>query len=202
LAAPARGASPTPLALGRLLPEVIVWAKAITTRAIARAPQMGFGRGRSMTRSERGGGEEVDAGLRSRRAPCYRLGAMSSFPRLGHIPVLALVALLSACAHAPAGSRGVAEEGEASYYARFFEGRRTASGARLDSRAFTCAHRTLPFGTRLHVTDLDTGKQTRVVVTDRGPFVRGRIVDLSPAAARELGILERGRARVRIEVLP
>ncbi len=138
-----------------------------------------------------------------RRGIWYRSKLMSSFRRLGHLPVVALVALASACAHGPTGGpRGAIEEGEASYYAQAFHGRKTASGARLDTRAFTCAHRTLPFGTRLQVTDLETGRQTRVVVTDRGPFAYGRILDLSPAAARELGILDRGRARVRIEVVP
>jgi rare lipoprotein A len=117
--------------------------------------------------------------------------------------------LASACAH-PArrdgrdaeGGRGAhREEGLASYYARSLEGRRTASGARYDGRAMTCAHPSLPFGTEVRVTDSATGKSVRVRVTDRGPFVQGRIVDLSWAAARELGILERGLARVILEVV-
>lgn len=91
------------------------------------------------------------------------------------------------------------EVGIASYYARSFQGHRTASGTRYDGRAMTCAHPTLPFGTVLRVTDLATGKSVIVKVTDRGPYAEGRIIDLSWAAARQLGILERGVARVRVE---
>jgi rare lipoprotein A len=68
--------------------------------------------------------------------------------------------------------------------------------------ALTCAHRTAPFGTRLRVTDLETGRTVVVVVNDRGPFVRGRVVDVSLAAARKLGMVERGLARVRVEPVP
>ena len=91
------------------------------------------------------------------------------------------------------------EEGMASTYARRFHGRKTASGERYDMYAMTCAHRTAPFGTRLRVEDLESGRSVVVRVNDRGPFVRGRIVDLSFAAARALGMLERGLARVRVE---
>ena len=96
---------------------------------------------------------------------------------------------------------GYIEEGEASYYAASFEGLRTASGERYSRSAFTAAHRTLPFGTRVKVTHLRTGKTTIVYVNDRGPHRQGRIIDLSEAAARELGILAEGVARVRIEVI-
>jgi rare lipoprotein A len=94
------------------------------------------------------------------------------------------------------------ETGLASYYGRRHKGLRTASGVRYDPAALTCAHRTAPFGARLRVTDLETGRQVVVTVNDRGPFVRGRIVDLSLAAAVELGMVERGVARVRVERLP
>jgi rare lipoprotein A len=67
--------------------------------------------------------------------------------------------------------------------------------------ALTCAHPSAPFGTRLRVTDLESGRSVVVTVTDRGPFVRGRVVDLSLAAARRLGMVERGIARVRVERL-
>jgi rare lipoprotein A len=87
----------------------------------------------------------------------------------------------------------------ASYYGRRHKGRRTASGQRFDPRAYTCAHRSEPFGTRLRVTELDTGRSVVVTVNDRGPFVRGRVVDLSLAAARDLGMVHRGVARVRVE---
>jgi rare lipoprotein A len=87
----------------------------------------------------------------------------------------------------------------ASFYGRRFHGRRTASGSRYDMNALTCAHRSAPFGTRLRVTELASGRSVVVTVTDRGPFKRGRIVDLSVAAARALGIISRGLARVRVE---
>lgn len=96
---------------------------------------------------------------------------------------------------------GYMEEGEGSYYAASFEGLRTASGERYNRSAFTAAHRTLPFGTRVKVTHLRTGKTTIVRINDRGPHRQGRIIDLSEAAARELGILAEGVARVRIEVI-
>jgi len=92
-----------------------------------------------------------------------------------------------------------AEEGLASYYARGFHGKRTASGERYDMNAMTCAHRTAPFGARLRVEDLATGRSVVVRVNDRGPFVRGRVVDLSWAAARRIDLVRRGLARVRVE---
>jgi rare lipoprotein A len=93
------------------------------------------------------------------------------------------------------------EIGLASFYGKRFQGRRTASGERYDMHALTCAHPTAPFGTSLRVTDLETGRSVVVRVNDRGPFEKGRVVDLSLAAARKLGMVERGLARVRIEPL-
>jgi len=89
--------------------------------------------------------------------------------------------------------------GLASYYGKRFHGRRTASGGRYDMNALTCAHPRAPFGSRLKVTDLETGRSVLVTVTDRGPFAAGRVVDLSLAAARALGMVHRGVARVRVE---
>ena len=91
------------------------------------------------------------------------------------------------------------EEGIASYYAKSLEGRRTASGEPYRGAAATCAHRTHRFGTWLKVTLVRTEKAVRCRVNDRGPFAKGRIVDLSQHLARELGILEQGIGRVRIE---
>jgi rare lipoprotein A len=104
-------------------------------------------------------------------------------------------------APSPPGEAGPSgpELGLASFYARSLQGQRTASGARYNSRAMTCAHRTYAFGTVLRVTDVESGRSVLVKVTDRGPFVPGRVVDLSWAAARRLGILDRGVARVRVE---
>lgn len=92
----------------------------------------------------------------------------------------------------------VISEGRASYYADYFQGRRTASGERFSIESFTAAHRTLPFGTTVRVTNLDNGKEVVVRINDRGPYLRSRIIDVSPAAARELGLLGRGTAPVRI----
>ena len=93
------------------------------------------------------------------------------------------------------------ETGLASYYSDFFEGNLTASGERFSNSELTAAHRTLPFGTRVRVTNLGNGHSVVVRITDRGPFVEGRILDLSRAAASELGFLEEGVISVRIEVL-
>ena len=101
-----------------------------------------------------------------------------------------LVALgLAACAAEPPATQTAmpapapAQRGEASYYDPEFAGRRTASGERFDPGSDTAAHRTLPFGTVAEVTNLRTGESERVTIRDRGPFVRGRVIDVSPATA-------------------
>ena len=118
------------------------------------------------------------------------------------VPLFAL-ALMTGCAGpgalSPRGSR--AEVGMASYYAQEFHGRETASGRTYRSDGMTAAHRTLPFGTKVLVTNLENGKSVVVTVTDRGPYRRERIVDLSKRAAKELGIVRQGVARVRLEVV-
>lgn len=91
------------------------------------------------------------------------------------------------------------QRGKASFYARKFSGRMTASGERLHHDSLTCAHRTYPFGTRLLVTNPANGRHVVVRVTDRGPYVKGRIIDLSVRAARELGIIQQGIALVIVE---
>ena len=101
----------------------------------------------------------------------------------------------------PSEAPATTEMGLASFYGREFQGRMTASGAAYDMDEMTCAHRTAPFGARLRVTDLKTGRSIVVTVNDRGPFTSGRIVDLSLAAAEKLGIVKRGVARVRVERL-
>jgi rare lipoprotein A len=93
------------------------------------------------------------------------------------------------------------EEGYASYYGWEHHGQRTASGERFDAGRLTAAHRTLPFGTRVRVTNLDNGRRVVVTVTDRGPFRRHRVIDVSRRAAKDLGFLREGTARVRLEVL-
>lgn len=94
-----------------------------------------------------------------------------------------------------------AEEGVASYYADSLHGNKTASGEPYDKAAMTAAHRTLPFGTRVKVTNLDNGQTAIVQINDRGPRIKGRIIDVSGAAARALGMMDSGTASVTVEVL-
>ncbi|MBX7457190.1 septal ring lytic transglycosylase RlpA family protein [Qipengyuania sp. 1NDH17] len=91
--------------------------------------------------------------------------------------------------------------GVASYYGKRFHGRRTANGERFDMHAMTAAHRTLPFGSRVLVTNPSTGKSVVVRINDRGPFTRGRTIDLSRAAAEEIGIVRRGHGTVELALL-
>jgi rare lipoprotein A len=104
---------------------------------------------------------------------------------------------------ASALERGVVtvQEGVISWYGSAFHDRRTASGERFDATAMTMAHPTLPFGTQVRVTNLRNGRSVVVRVNDRGPFVRSRIADLSQAAAASIGMMRRGIARVRLEVV-
>ncbi len=98
-------------------------------------------------------------------------------------------------------SAGYRAEGKASYYSSRHHGRRTASGERFDMHALTAAHRSLPFGSRVRVTNLNTRRSVVVRINDRGPYGRGRIIDLSRAAAERLGMLRSGVAPVRVEQL-
>ena len=91
--------------------------------------------------------------------------------------------------------------GRASYYDSFFDGRRTANGETFSNQLMTAAHRTLDFGTRVRVTNLSNSKSVVVTINDRGPYVSGRIIDLSRRAASTLGFVHQGVARVRVEPL-
>ena len=93
------------------------------------------------------------------------------------------------------------ERGKASYYAKRFHGRKTANGERFDVNAMTAAHRKLPFGTKVKVTNLENGRSVVVRINDRGPFARGRVIDLSPAAARQIGMIRAGIVKVTVEIL-
>ena len=97
-----------------------------------------------------------------------------------------------------AAATQVASHGVASFYT---EGTQTASGERFDTHELTAAHPTLPFGTRLRVTNVATGRSVTVRVNDRGPFVPGRVVDVSYAAAETLGMVEGGIAKVKLDVV-
>lgn len=88
-----------------------------------------------------------------------------------------------------------------SYYGTKFHGRQTSNGEIFDMYKFTCAHKTLPFNTKLKVTNEDNGKYVIVRVNDRGPFVHGRDLDLSYAAAREIGLIAEGVKKVKVEIL-
>jgi rare lipoprotein A len=120
--------------------------------------------------------------------------------------VLPLIAILAAgCAGTRPGTGSLddrpRETGVASYYAKKFEGRRTASGDRYDGDRLTAAHRTLPFGTRIRVTNLANDASVVVTVNDRGPFRKNRVIDVSRRAARALGFIADGTAQVAIEVV-
>lgn len=91
--------------------------------------------------------------------------------------------------------------GPASWYGPGFQGRRTANGERFDQNAMTAAHRTLPFGTKVKVTCRNTGRSVTVRINDRGPFTGGRVIDLSRAAASQIGLVNRGVGAVRLDVL-
>ena len=95
----------------------------------------------------------------------------------------------------------VQQRGIASWYGSHWQGRRTASGARFNDQALTCAHRWLPFATTARVTNLTTGKSVDVVVNDRGPYHKGRIIDLSAHAARVIGMKKAGIAPVLVQAV-
>lgn len=125
----------------------------------------------------------------------------SRFPLTGLLGALFLAA---GCASMGAGI-GLDEEpyetGRASFYGSEFHGRRTASGERYDHQEMTAAHRTLPFGTRVRVTNVTNGKSVVVRITDRGPFRKGRVIDVSKRAARELGFVRQGTTEVELRVV-
>ena len=120
--------------------------------------------------------------------------------------VLLAVITVAACARAPVRPQAHGGQvGIASWYGPKFHGRRTASGEVFDMHQLTAAHRTLPLGSWVQVTNLENGRSIQVRVNDRGPFVKGRIIDLSYAAAQSLGMARQGLARVSVsplQVLP
>jgi len=124
-------------------------------------------------------------------------------------PVLTLLGAvllgLYGCAATPryrtGGADGTELLGISSYYGQKYHGRTTANGETFDMYAMTAAHKTLPFDTRIRVTNLNNGKQVQVRINDRGPFVKGRILDLSMGAAEKVDMIGTGTAPVRIEIL-
>jgi len=125
-----------------------------------------------------------------------------------HHRSMTLVMLLFLCAAAGSGCSmrplkfwKQSEKGIASWYGNEYHGRTTASGERFDENQLTAAHRTLPFGSVVRVKNLKNGQTVKVRINDRGPFVRGRIIDVSKRAAHELGMLRDGVVPCRVEVL-
>ncbi len=107
--------------------------------------------------------------------------------------LLLLSALVTSC------TPKIAEKGKASFYADFFQGRQTSNGETFRQRKLTAAHRTLPFGTKVRVKNLRNGKTVKVRINDRGPFVDGRVIDLSRKAARKLGMIDDGVVPVELK---
>jgi rare lipoprotein A len=104
---------------------------------------------------------------------------------------------------APEPPRPVFEQvGTASWYGQWHHGKRTANGEIFDMHKLTAAHRTLPLGTEVKVTNLENGRTVEVLVNDRGPYIKGRVIDLSAKAAEVLDMKQEGLAEVKIEVLP
>lgn len=148
-----------------------------------------------------------------RHEPALRPARVASLRAAATGAVLGLSVLTMGCAQSAEGDApplaaaaqdhrpvGAPQVGVASYYARHFTGRRMANGGRFDPHSDTIAHRTLPFGTTVRVTNLQNGRTATGVVLDRGPWTRGRIVDLSPRIAHNLDMIRSGVARV--EVVP
>ncbi|MEZ1318968.1 septal ring lytic transglycosylase RlpA family protein [Pseudomonas fluorescens] len=114
----------------------------------------------------------------------------------------ALLSLLAGCASTDTvDPHGYDQTGVASYYGARHQGKRTASGERFDKNSLTAAHRQLPFGTRVKVTNLKNNQSCIVRINDRGPHTRGRLIDLSHEAAEQLGMIRSGTARVRVQAL-
>jgi rare lipoprotein A len=120
--------------------------------------------------------------------------------RLAFVIAMALLAATPSFARTVVKGTPGTEKGIASVYAGKFVGRATASGELLDRTRLTAAHRRLPFGTRLIVTNKSNGRQTIVTVNDRGPHRKGRVIDLSPAAAAQLGMARPGLVSVEIRI--
>ena len=116
--------------------------------------------------------------------------------------LLALFSLLAGCASGGlVNPNGYDETGTASYYGAKHHGKKTASGEPFNQNALTAAHRQLPFGTKVKVTNLDNDKSVVVRINDRGPHTRGRLIDLSRKAAEQLGMITSGTARVRVQAM-
>ena len=123
-----------------------------------------------------------------------------------HLSILVLLLAVGGCSTIPTGGRrgwiGYTESGQASFYADEFQNRRTASGELYQHDLKTAAHRSVPFGSNVKVTNRSNGKSVIVKINDRGPFVEGRVIDLSQIAFSSIGSLSSGLIDVEIEVVP
>lgn len=122
----------------------------------------------------------------------------SQYPVLTLAHVRNLLVVINCICSLCSCSRKITETGKASYYADKFQGRKTASGEVFKQNHLTAAHRTLPFGTKVTVVNLANGRSVKVTINDRGPFVAGRVIDLSKKAARKIGMINAGVASVKI----
>lgn len=161
-----------PAGEGRREPDVVKAAAVIDAEAVPAAPRVAAG-----STAAKAAGTATTSGTRLARQ------------------------VATAAEAATFGPAATLLHGTASYYAAKFEGRTTASGERYRGSAMTAAHRTLPFGTRVRVTNPHNGRSVVLRINDRGPFHPRRVIDVSRSAAIELGILRRGRAPVEIEVI-
>lgn len=145
-------------------------------------------------------------GLSSKGDFDLRSGWFRPCERVGRWGALGVILLVMACAGQPPApppppAAQFQQSGLASVYAQRLHGRRTASGERYDRHAFTAAHRHLPFGTLVKVVNLKNGREVKVRINDRGPYRKGRIIDLSYAAAKQLEMLREGVTHVKINAL-
>jgi len=113
--------------------------------------------------------------------------------------LLFYITLLSSCLLLASCGKFITENGKASYYGNEFNGKKTASGETFNKNKLTAAHKTLPFGTVVTVKNISNGKTVKVTITDRGPYAKGRIIDLSEKAASEIGMIDQGVAQVQLK---
>src|SRR5580704_3161661 len=131
--------------------------------------------------------------------PGWVAGEISLKPARIHLMQKMMAVVLAACL-VPMAAEGGSWIGKASYYSGY-SGNKTASGTSFHAAGLTAAHRTLPFGTPVKVTNLENGRSAVLVVNDRGPFVRGRVIDVSSHAAQILAFRNQGIARVRVDTI-
>lgn len=154
----------------------------------------------------------VESGINSKQSkplpdPMARLHALCGDKMKTHLKAtfvaiaVALVMVFGAAGMSDARTPGKTYSGKASWYGPGFHGRKTASGERFNQNAMTAAHRSLPFGTKVRVTNKRNGRSVVLRINDRGPFTGGRIIDLSKAAASRIGLIASGTAPVTVRIL-